>query len=639
VSEYLAEGRPSALGAVIPLEGNPATQHVLETKVPLAVEEAQTDPRMAPIHRLMQDRGTVSLLILPLVVRKEVIGTIGLDAIEARCFSEAEIELAAAVASTAAQAIDTARLFAETRRRAGELEAVAEVSSAMRTAATRAEMYPIILNQLLFLLQADGAKLALRDPGTGEIVTQLARGAWASRTGERQPRGEGLIGRVIDSGRPYLNNSSLQSLPDGEIDRMADLHALACVPLIASEQAIGAICVGRQDPFNEEDLNLLNAICDMTANAIHRASLYEQTERRLQRLGALRMIDEAITASVDLRLTLNILLEQVANQLNIDAAAVLLLSPHTKVLEVAARRGFHTGALRNTRLRLGESDAGRAALMRQIVHVPDLSAKATDIGRAAVLAREGFMDYYAVPLIAKGQVKGVLEIFNRQPIASEPEWLDFLETLAGRAAIAIDNISLFDSLQRSNVELMLAYDATIEGWARALELRDRETKGHSQRVTEMTLQLASVLGLTEVELEHTRRGTLLHDIGKMGIPDQILNKPGPLTDQEWEIMRQHPVYAYNMLTPIAFLRPALDIPYCHHEKWDGSGYPRGLSGEQIPLTARIFAVVDVWDALRSDRPYRSAWPEQKALDYIKGEAGKHFDPQVVKEFLKLVNHQ
>ncbi len=639
VAEYLAEGRPSALGAVIPLEGNPATQHVLETKAPLAVDEAQTDPRMAPIHLLMQERGTVSLLILPLVVRKQVIGTIGLDAIEARCFSKAEIDLAAAVASTAAQAIDTARLFAETRRRAGELEAVAEVSSAMRTAATRAEMYPIILNQLLFLLQADGAKLALRDPGTGEIVTQLARGAWASRTGERQPRGEGLIGRVIDSGRPYLNNACLQSPPDGEIEGMADLHALACVPLIASEQAIGAICVGRQDPFNEEDLNLLNAICDMTANAIHRASLYEQTERRLQRLGALRMIDEAITASVDLRLTLNILLEQVANQLNIDAAAVLLLSPHTKVLEVAARRGFHTGALRNTRLRLGESDAGRAALMRQVIHVPDLSVKATDIGRAAVLAREGFMDYFAVPLIAKGQVKGVLEIFNRQRIATEPEWLDFLETLAGRAAIAIDNISLFDSLQRSNVELMLAYDATIEGWARALELRDRETKGHSQRVTELTLQLASVLGLTEVELEHTRRGTLLHDIGKMGIPDQILNKPGPLTDQEWEIMRQHPVYAYNMLTPIAYLRPALDIPYCHHEKWDGSGYPRGLAGEQIPLTARIFAVVDVWDALRSDRPYRPAWPEQKALNYIKSEAGKHFDPLVVKEFLKLVNHQ
>jgi putative nucleotidyltransferase with HDIG domain len=246
------------------------------------------------------------------------------------------------------------------------------------------------------------------------------------------------------------------------------------------------------------------------------------------------------------------------------------------------------------------------------------------------------VDYFAVPLIAKGQVKGVLEIFNRHSIGSDPEWLDFLETLAGRAAIAIDNISLFDSLQRSNVELTLAYDATIEGWARALELRDRETKGHSQRVTEMTLQLASSLGLTESELEHTRRGTLLHDIGKMGVPDQILNKPGPLTDQEWEIMRQHPIYAYNMLTPIAYLRPALDIPYCHHEKWDGSGYPRGLAGEQIPLTARIFAVVDVWDALRSDRPYRPAWTEKKALQYIIDEAGKHFDPKVVKEFLKIV---
>jgi len=210
-----------------------------------------------------------------------------------------------------------------------------------------------------------------------------------------------------------------------------------------------------------------------------------------------------------------------------------------------------------------------------------------------------------------------------------------MEALAGQAAIAIDNATLFDDLQRSNVELALAYDTTLEGWSRALDLRDKETEGHTQRVAEMTLKLARAMGFSEDELVQVRRGALLHDIGKMGVPDAILLKPGKLTDEEWEIMRRHPVYAYKLLRPIAYLRPALDIPYFHHEKWDGTGYPRGLKGAQIPLAARLFAVVDVWDALRSDRPYRRGWPEEKVRDHIRSLAGTHFDPQVVEEFLSL----
>jgi len=232
-------------------------------------------------------------------------------------------------------------------------------------------------------------------------------------------------------------------------------------------------------------------------------------------------------------------------------------------------------------------------------------------------------------------VKGVLEILHRTPLDSEPEWLEFLEALAAQAAIAIDNAELFDDLQRANAELAQAYDATLEGWSRALEMRDKETKDHTRRVTGMTVRLARTMGFSEEELVHIRRGGLLHDIGKMAIPDGILLKPAPLTGAEEEIMRKHPLYAYEMLSPIPYLRPALDIPYCHHERWDGTGYPRGLKGEQIPLAARIFAVVDVWDALRSDRPYRSGWPEEMVRTYIRERAGKLFDSQVVEAFLKL----
>jgi putative nucleotidyltransferase with HDIG domain len=211
--------------------------------------------------------------------------------------------------------------------------------------------------------------------------------------------------------------------------------------------------------------------------------------------------------------------------------------------------------------------------------------------------------------------------------------LEFLQTLAGQAAIAIENASLLDDLQRSNLELMLAYDATLEGWSRALDLRDRETEGHTQRVAELALRLARTMGFPAERLEHVRRGALLHDIGKMGIPDGILLKPGPLTEEEWQVMRMHPVYARDLLYPITYLRQAIDIPFCHHEKWDGTGYPRGLKGEEIPLPARIFAVVDVWDALLSDRPYRAAWSKEKALAHLQEQSGKHFDPKVVDVFL------
>ncbi|MBI3159265.1 MAG: PAS domain S-box protein [Chloroflexi bacterium] len=200
--------------------------------------------------------------------------------------------------------------------------------------------------------------------------------------------------------------------------------------------------------------------------------------------------------------------------------------------------------------------------------------------------------------------------------------------------VAINSREITERVQKER-ELALAYDATLEGWSHALELRDKETDGHSRRVLDLTLKMAHALGINGSDLINIHRGALLHDIGKMGIPDSILQKRGELTEEEWHIMRQHPLYAYEMLSPITYLRPALDIPYCHHEKWDGSGYPRGLKGEEIPLPARIFAIVDVWDALISDRPYSHAWPIENAKEYIRSQAGAHFDPKLVEAFLTI----
>jgi len=362
-----------------------------------------------------------------------------------------------------------------------------------------------------------------------------------------------------------------------------------------------------------------------------------QIQRQLERLSALHTINAVIAGSLDLRLTLNIALEHVVTQLSVDAADILLLNPHSQILEYAAGRGFQSKAIEHSRLRLGEGSTGCAVLDRRTIYIPDLSMVAKDFVRSDLLYEEGFISYCGAPLIAKGEVRGVFEVFFRTPYEAGAEWLDFMETLVRQIAIAVDNAQMFTNLQRSNIDLLMAYDATIESWSKALDLRDNETSGHTQRVAEMTERLALVMGLSDAEIVHVRRGALLHDIGKMGIPDGILLKPGPLTDQEWVTMRKHPVYAYELLSQINYLRDTLDIPYCHHEKWDGSGYPRSLKGNEIPLSARIFSIVDVWDALTNDRPYRSAWSRQKTIDYIKDQSGTHFDPQVVKAFMQILN--
>ena len=475
-----------------------------------------------------------------------------------------------------------------------------------------------------------------------------------------QPTGKGVLGKLLSEGRP-IRLSDISADPDsvGFPPGHPPMRSFLGVPLASPTGLYGRLYLTEKigaSEFSREDEYMAVALASQVAVAYenayrydeiqrHAASLQiEMTERKkaeakienqLRRLSALRAIDLAITSSFNLHVKLETILQHITTQLGVDAAAILTFNPTSMELEFAAGHGFRGSVVSSLRLRLGEDYAGRAALERRLIHVSDLSRPGHAFTKADLTAEEGFVSFYAVPLIAKEKIKGVVEIFHRSLLDPDPDWLDFLQTLAGQTAIAIDSGELFIDLQRSNSDLILAYDATIEGWSRALDLRDKETEGHTQRVSELAMKLSSALGISEAELVHVRRGGLLHDIGKMGVPDQILHKPGALTEEEWEIMRRHPQSAYEMLSPIAFLRPALDIPYCHHEKWDGTGYPRGLKGEAIPFVARIFAVVDVWDALRADRSYRTAWTKEKAIEHIKSLTGKHFDPQVVEMFLKM----
>ena len=402
-----------------------------------------------------------------------------------------------------------------------------------------------------------------------------------------------------------------------------------------------------------QPLRFLGTFKDVTdtRNAeLIRARLLEDSQRRLERITSLHEIDLEISSSYSLSTTLNKIVTNVKQHLSADAVSVLLYYQDEDIFRYADSIGFDSKRFENARVEMGRSFAGIAARERKLVHFRNLEHEVVDEAFNPFLQQENISNYFGVPLEAKGVLVGVLEIFMRSDIDPDKEWLEFYETLAGQAALAIENARLLEGLEtanrdlkkmnfdliQANENLTSAYDATIESLAMALNLRDYETEGHSRRVTAMALHLAKLLGFSGEELVNIHRGTLLHDIGKLGVPDSILRKPGLLTDEERKIMQQHPVFAYNLLKPISYLRSALDIPHLHHEKWDGSGYPYGLLREQIPLSARLFAIVDVFDALTSNRPYREAWTIQKTIEYIKGQSGKHFDPHIVDVFLSYI---
>ncbi len=596
-----------------------------------------------PLDNAHQREHLLAIAVIPIYHGNRVIGCLN---VASHILEDVPVYARSALSAIVAQIGDSlARLRAEEKlqRQHDELRRLYRASEALITSDTPdpENLAESIVEAVLDEFGKSNCSLLLIDDHSAK--PRLNRIAVAGPNADEVSKGElsldssGLVPKAIRLGQ-IINIPDVSEDPDYIPNWEAARSELA-VPLKVGDKVIGVIDVQSAKPgeFSEDDERLMSIFAERAALALENAHLYQQTQERLRRLSALRSIDMAITGTVDLRLTLRILLEEVTKQLQVDAADVLLYNSHIQTLEYAAGRGFQTTALQHTNLRLGDGYAGKAALERRTIHVANVVKAEDGLKKAPLLPNENFVTYYGVPLISKGEIKGVLEIFHRVPLDPSPDWLDFLETLAGQAAIAIDNATMFDGLQRSNIELVRAYDATLEGWVQALDMRDKETEDHTRRVTELTMKMAQTMGINGDKLLHVSRGALLHDIGKMSIPDSILLKPGKLTDDEWEIMRMHPVYAQRFLSQIDYLRPALEIPYCHHEKWDGTGYPRGLKGEQIPLAARIFAVVDVWDALSSDRPYRDAWPREKVQAHIREQSGQHFDPRVVEAFFEIVS--
>lgn len=526
------------------------------------------------------------------------------------------------------------REFSVRQQHEREVEAIARLTQATRFAMSREELLPVLLDEIIHFTSAETASVLFFDETHNQLQVILAKGLFTEYAG-KQISLQSITGNAITSGHPYINN---QFLPDANTsfpEKLEGLHAIAVAPLIVQDHKLGALVMAKKGTFDQNQFHLFLSLADIAASAIHRLSLYNQTLQRVQQLSTLRSIDLAITSSLDLNATLRILVEEVQKLKGISATCVLIPDKHTGYLHYRAGKGFSTNLIEKTVLATDAFRIDPEFPSRFTLTISDLKGT-TSSPRNEIGLAEDFSVYHAYPLVSKDQIKGVLEVYQQNSDPLSQEELDFLESLATQAAIAVDVATLIEDLQSSNLELTAAYDSTIEGWSRALDLRDKETEGHTQRVTEMALHLARLVGIPEKELIHVYRGALLHDIGKMGIPDSILLKPAPLTSEETELMKMHPIYAYHLLKPIRFLHPALDIPYCHHEHWDGSGYPRGLKGEEIPLAARVFAVVDVWDALVSDRPYSPRWPKEDAINNIKDNTGLYFDPAVVNVFVNML---
>ncbi|MCG6962130.1 MAG: GAF domain-containing protein [Acidobacteria bacterium] len=355
-------------------------------------------------------------------------------------------------------------------------------------------------------------------------------------------------------------------------------------------------------------------------------------------LAALLNVISALASTLDLPSLMQTAITSACDVMGLDTGAIYLLNGSTLVLQATTPPLTADFPDEYRRAPLEEHPhIGASLASGDPVWVADAASEPMSPAERGVCESRGLRSILYVPLAVDGTAAGAFIVASvDEPAEFGRTDIELCRTLGHQISLAVTNAQLHDSLVEANRQLIRAYDATLEGWAATLGMRDQETKGHADRVQRLTMNLVAAMGVPCEEWEHVRRGTLLHDIGKMVVPDSILQKPGPLTEEEWAVMRQHPEKARDLLNTIDFLKPAVDIPYCHHEHWDGTGYPQGLAGENIPLAARVFAVVDVYDALTSDRPYRPAWPHEKALDYVRKAAGSHFDPAVVEAFLGIL---
>jgi PAS domain S-box-containing protein len=586
--------------------------------------------------------GIQSELCVPIRVNEKIIGVFNVESKKINAFAEEDERVLNAIAGTLGTAIARIRLLNTEQRRRREAENLREATAALTKTIELDKLFDIILESLGKLVSYTSASIEVIDLEQAEIVASRGLPERHENIGKKYGFRPGKWG--IDIDRPII-------IPDVRADERFEkfegaeyIRGWMGVPMLAQDNLIGYLNLESDevDFYTEAQADLVQIFANQAATAIQNAHRFQSETKRRNEAENLQVAATAVTSSLDVEEVLQTILIALKEVTPYDSTSVLLLEGNQ--VRIRAAKG-----LPNPTLALDRLFPANNPLLQEIKK----SGKAIileDAQKDAHFEKWASADnvhgWLGVPLIARGQIIGYITLDSYTVGAFNENDAALAQTFAHQAAVAIDNAHLFTRLQETftrlqetNEELSKAYDTTLEGWGKALELRDKETQGHTMRVTELTLRLARQIGKREPELTLIRRGVQVHDIGKMGVPDHILHKKTPLTKREWAVMHEHPRYAFDLLYPITYLRPALDIAYCHHERWDGAGYPRGLKGEEIPLAARIFAVVDVWDALTSNRSYRKAWSRKKVMKYIRDEAGNHFDPQIVESFLKMMDQE
>jgi PAS domain S-box-containing protein len=604
------------------------------------VNDTPGDPRTVRVPGTPKEDGMLeTMMSAPLTLRDRTIGAINAWRLRADgLFNQSELNFLISIAHQTSISIALTRVLQETIQRAEEAAAIAEVGRDISATLQLDLVLDRIATYAKDLLDAETSAVYLFQRADSRLHAVAAKGLDSDELkNDPVELGSGLSGIIALNKRGEIVNYD-SSDPRAVVVKGTEVNPvehLMGVPVLNNDQLTGLLVVWRtgvEQEFQPAELNFLTGLAQQAAVAIENARLFQLEQERRQEAENLQVAATAVASSLDLQQVLQTIMIALKHVIPYDSASMLLLEGDHVRLRAAQ-------GLPKPEMALNQLFSSSNALL----HAIHLSGKPVILSDAqkdprfeAWAGGEGTHGWLGVPLIARGEVIGYITLDSKTLDAFRDKDAILAQTFAHQAAAAIDNARLYSGLEQANRELSRAYDTTLEGWGNALELRDKETQGHTRRVADLTLRLGRQLGLEEPELTHLRRGVLVHDIGKMGVSDEILHKETSLTKKEWDEMRKHPQYAFDLLYPIPYLRSALTVAYCHHERWNGSGYPRGLSGEEIPLPARIFAVVDVWDALLSDRPYRKAWPRTKVLDYLNDQAGILFDPKVVQTFLKMV---
>jgi PAS domain S-box-containing protein len=579
---------------------------------------------------------------VPVMIKNRLIGLIAEWRIgEGEDFSRNELNFLASLSGEVAVAIENARLFEEEERRRKESDTLREATEKITATLNQEQTIQIILEQLSKVVSYESASLQLLENnhlkvvgGSGWNDPNVVLGMSFPVPGDNPNTQVILERRAITLGNAPEVYSLFTKSPHNHI------RSWLGVPMISQGNIIGMFAVDHSKPnfFTDTDIKMVQAFAGQAAIAIENTRLFEKTHQRLIGVESVHSISVSLRAANTLADALPIILDRLIELFNAKGAAVEVIASNGYEIVTELAKGVWKNLT-------GHRSKPIKGITKIVIETGNPFIKNKSSYKEGSEGMELYTSLPAiacVPVVAQELPIGAMWIGRQDPIQDEDTKL--LASIGEIVGATIRRMSLHEKTERLLYDLQIAnrnlersYDTTLEGWAKALELRDKETEGHSRRMSDLTVTLAREVGIPESDLIHVRRGVLLHDIGKMGVSDLLLRKPTSLTEEEWDEMRKHPQLAYDLLSPIVYLKPALDIPYCHHEKWDGTGYPRLLKGDQIPIAARVFAVVDVYDALLSRRPYRKAWPKKKVIDYIHEQSGKQFDPKIVDAFFKVIN--